>query len=108
MNPILTFFSIFLIGEVVAFLLYYFVGKIRKKEKSERMSATSLLKGALERAFVFLSLTNDFPQSLIVFGALKIATRIRPENKISNDYFLIGNLISLILAVLYYVVWKNF
>ena len=37
-----------------------------------------------------------------------LATRIKDtEDKISNDFFLIGNLMSVLFAVVYFVIIKN-
>ena len=59
----------------------------------------------MERAFLFICLVNALPQALILFGALKIGTRLKnsQENPISNDYFLTGNLTSALFAVIYYL-----
>jgi hypothetical protein len=69
----------------------------------------SVIKGVLERLFLFLCLVHNLPQALIAFVAIKIGTRFLPENgdKISHDYFLIGNITSLLIAVLYYSIWKS-
>ncbi|MDN5216747.1 hypothetical protein QQ020_32050 [Fulvivirgaceae bacterium BMA12] len=104
---VLTFIIIFVAGEVIATAIYFLVG-VLGKEKGAKLSGLGILKGGLERIFLFLSLTNGFPQSLIVFGTLKIATRFKKESKISNDYFLIGNLISLMLGISYYMIWNNY
>ena len=69
----------------------------------------SVLKGILERFFLFLALIYNFPQALIAFAAIKLGTRfVQEENKISNDYFFIGNMTSLLLVVLYIVLWNHF
>jgi hypothetical protein len=69
----------------------------------------SVLKGTLERLFLFIALIYHLPQALIAFGAIKIATRFveEEENKISNDYFFIGNITSLIISLLYFVIWQS-
>ena len=65
-----------------------------------------MIKGNIERLFLFLALVYNFPQALIAFGAIKIGTRIRPDEKISNDYFFTGNMISLLLAIIDYAIWR--
>jgi hypothetical protein len=61
-----------------------------------------VLKGILERLLLIIGLMNGYPQVITAFAALKIGTRINDkEHKISNDYFLIGNLISLLAALGY-------
>lgn len=102
------FFVILALGEAFATALYFTISKIMHRNKTNRLTTRSLLKGLLERAFLFLSLVNGFPHALTVFGALKIATRLRDkDDRITNDYFLIGNLISLMLAIIYFLIWKN-
>jgi hypothetical protein len=69
----------------------------------------AVYKGVLERLFIFLALVKGIPQSIIAFGAIKIATRFveaEEENKISNDYFFIGNITSLLISIVYYSIWK--
>ena len=65
----------------------------------------SILKGLLERTFIVVSPYLNITQSLTLLGALKIATRIKDgEDGVSNDFFLIGNLISVLFGIgyLYY------
>ncbi len=69
---------------------------------------TSVLKGIFERFFVAYSLYLGYPQVLTLFAALKIATRIKDESKISNDYYFIGNLISISLAIIYTELIKSY
>lgn len=62
----------------------------------------STFKGIMERLIMAICLAIGLPSILIVFGALKIGTRLRsPDDKIQNDYFLIGNLSSIFISVIY-------
>jgi hypothetical protein len=67
-------------------------------------SGYSIFKGVLERSFLTISLLLGYENILLVFGALKLGTRLEKDAEldVSNDYFLIGNLLS-ISAVLLYV-----
>jgi hypothetical protein len=67
-------------------------------------------KGTLERLMLFTGLASGVPTVLIVFGALKVATRLKTEaeNNVSNDYFLIGNLLSIIIVLAENAVWPLF
>jgi len=58
---------------------------------------------------LFTGLLHGFPQILIAFGALKLGTRLYEdkESDISNSYFLVGNLISILLAMLYAIIAKK-
>ena len=77
----------------------------------------TVFKGVLERAVLLVGLLAGYPQVIIAFGALKLGTRLHedfeepapqtspPSRKhkenISNNYFLIGNLVSILLAMFY-------
>ncbi len=65
----------------------------------------SFFKGVLERIFLSVGILSGFPHVITAFGALKIGTRLHEEknSEISNDYFLVGNFISLLFVILY--VW---
>lgn len=65
---------------------------------------TPIIKGSLERLCLFLSLYLGFPQMLIAFGAFKVGTRLSDDSHISNDYYLIGNLLSITLVFVTFLV----
>jgi len=72
------------------------------QEENGLRKASPVLKGLLERLMLTSGLLLGYPTVLVVFGALKVATRLRDsnDNNISNDYFLVGNLCSLIFVFL--------
>jgi hypothetical protein len=45
---------------------------------------------------------NGFTTVLVLFGALKLGTRLHDEQgcAVSNDYFLVGNLFSVLIVLL--------
>jgi len=101
MNHILIYVLVFIVGELFSSALYFFV----TKGFSKRLNLGTLSRGWLERVFLFIVLINEIPQALILFGALKIGTRLKEgEDNISNDYFLVGNLISVLLALGYFLI----
>ena len=66
----------------------------------------STFKGTMERLIMSTCLAIGVTSILVVFGALKIGTRLKsPDNKIQNDYFLIGNLSSIYISVIYVYVF---
>lgn len=78
----------------------------------------SLLKGILERAFLTFGFISGFPQVLIIFGALKLGTRLkrfedastveaRKKESRYNDYYLIGNLLSVALSIVYFIILRS-
>ena len=101
---------IFVAGELVSFLIFTVIKKqLGPPETSPAMKA-STAKGVLERLVLFIGLIHGFPQILIAFGALKLGTRLHEEkeSEISNNYFLVGNLISILLAMLYAIITEVF
>ncbi len=96
--------------------IFYFVRKLFAKEdtKDEQTNPdyidpkVSIGKGIFERIVLFVFLTFGHMPILILFGALKIGTRLKDSNNksISNDYFLVGNLLSVLMAFIYYLVIK--
>ncbi len=94
-------------GEVFATFMFWVVSKIFHGREGAKISKRSVFKGIIERMFIFFSLVYNLPHALTVLGALKIATRIKDENKISNDYFLVGNLLSITLAIAYFIIWQD-
>ncbi|WP_400263450.1 hypothetical protein ACFX5U_10700 [Sphingobacterium sp. SG20118] len=84
---------------------------------NKKFDLKSTVKGVLERLFMTYSLCQGFPHVLTLFGALKLGTRLKraekedtPENikkeAAYNDYYLIGNLISVALSIFYYSLFK--
>jgi hypothetical protein len=88
--------------EAVAALIFYLLARWNSNgQKKGTISLRSLLKGWVERAFLVFALVSGYPQALTLFAALKIATRIKDDQPISNDFYLLGNLVSVSLAILY-------
>lgn len=98
---------VIIVIELVAHGFFYFLSP-----KSPRsLEAVPVIKGVLERLVLTFGLCAGFPQVLILFGALKIGTRISESGKTptaqrltNNDYYLIGNLVSVGLSMVYYLV----
>ena len=102
----LTATIIFIIGELISLLIFAILKRAMKLSKTSPARKASVVKGILERAVLYIGLLHGFPQILIAFGALKIGTRLHEDKqtKISNNYFLVGNLISILLAMLYTII----
>jgi hypothetical protein len=69
----------------------------------------AILKGVLERLVLYTALIHGYPHMLIAFSAMKLGTRLHTEQgtEISNTYFLVGNLLSLLLVIVSSVVTKE-
>ena len=90
-------------GEVIATLIFWAIVRGFKRDK---LSVGGVTRGLLERLFLFFCLVNGVMHALTLFGALKIATHIKDDDQVTNDYFLIGNLISAFLAICYYLLYQ--
>lgn len=66
----------------------------------------STFKGLLERFIISIGLILGFSPILVVFGTVKLGTRFKDNQDIKNDYFLIGNFSSILLAMLYYFAYQ--
>lgn len=100
--------AIVFLGELLAHLVFYLVSKVIKKANRDQITRSTVLKGLVERTFVVVVLFYNIASALTLLGALKIATRIKDgEDKVSNDFFLLGNLVSVLFGVFYYVIIKR-
>ncbi len=107
-NEILTGIATLVGGEILLHVLFFLLSKFIGKGKKDKVDRTSILKGVLERLFVVVSFFYGFTSALTLLGALKIATRIKDtEDKVSNDFFVIGNLISILFGIAYYIVLRE-
>ena len=99
--------------EVFLIIIFYAVSKwLNPKNPSKNFEEkfTSWLKGFLERLFLaFLLLANFQGGALILFGAIKLGTRLDSDRakKVSNDYFVVGNFLSIAGAVVIYLLFKE-
>jgi hypothetical protein len=92
-------------GEIIAFFLFTWV---RKKFSGGKKVDWSILKGLIERLMLLLGFVAAIPTVIVFFGAIKLGTRLKESNDspISNDYFLIGNILSAIIVLLEYVFFQ--
>lgn len=99
------FFLIIIVGEVLAFFVFAVIRLIFRKGKFLRWPDAETLRGVIERFVIYVGLANGYLQVLVLFGALKIGTKLKPEDKplpvgVANDYYLVGNLLSVLIAML--------
>jgi hypothetical protein len=113
---IFTFTIAYTIGEILAYVAFAIIRKTLAKsyynpdneetghKNTPKPSETvDIFRGLIERAFISICLINGIFQGLIVFGTLKVATRLSaPKDNISNSYYLIGNMTSILIAILQY------
>lgn len=92
----------FFIGELIAWISFAMVRRLYapQLEGVEKSRHAAMLKGVLERLVMYVGLLMNYSVVIAAFGAFKLGTRFKdsPENPVSNDYFLIGNLLSLLIV----------
>ena len=96
--------AIFVVGEVLALFVFALVRQLLAREFTIERRMLEIFKGLLERLVITVGLSTGFPQILIMFGALKLGNRLAHEGGDSDEmrnYFLIGNLVSVLLCFLY-------
>jgi len=98
------FCLIFLVSETLTTPIYIFVRRRFGHRHNNPIFNIESAKGFLERLVLLLGLVLNFPQILILFGALKIGNRLTSETRDDNaiNYFLIGNLISVLFVFINY------
>ena len=95
-------------GEILIHLLFYIISRLIGKQNRDKINFTTIFKGIIERCYVVTVLFMEVASALTLLGALKIATRIKDEdNKVTNDFFLIGNLVSVLFGIVYYILLRD-
>ncbi len=99
---------VFICQEVVALIVFPVLNHYLGPTGGKAWDLKAILKGILERLVLFTALIHGYPQMLIAFGAMKLGTRLHEEkgSEISNTYFLVGNLLSMLLAMIGSIVTK--
>lgn len=97
-----------LLTEGIASIVFKYVRKYYAKTFSHHSIKKSIFHGILERSVLFIGLLYGFQSIIIMFGTIKIATRIKDDNKerVSNDYFIVGNLLSVLFVFISLFLFK--
>lgn len=102
---------IMLVCEIVLAFLFSLVAQFLYKKS--QIDLKSILKGLGERLFLTIFMFNNLPHAITFFSALKLATRLKHEESTKGDtekfnsYYLIGNLISVTVALFYVWIWNH-
>jgi len=107
---LIAFGAIFLIGETLAgtVIFPWIVNRFNRNTGQQNQGieggSGSTLIGLLERFLLFLTLLLGVQQGLTVFAALKAGSRLDEErsHKVKTEYFLVGNVVSVTMALLYF------
>lgn len=98
----LTAIIVFICQELVGLVIFPILNKYLGPQNIRTWDLRGILKGILERFVLVVALIHGYPQMLIAFGAMKLGTRLHEEtgSEISNSFFLVGNLFSILLAMI--------
>ena len=98
---------VFFFQEIVGLIVFPIINKYLGPTDNA-WHTQSILKGILERLVIFTALIHGYPQILIAFAAMKLGTRLHgeQEKEISNTYFLVGNLLSILFAMISSIIVK--
>jgi hypothetical protein len=110
-TPFFLFIFFIVIGEIVLAFVFSAIAQLFYQRIG--LNFKSILKGAIERLFLTVSMLNNYPHALTLFSALKLATRLKRkdmdeeiENKF-NDFYLVGNMVSVVVAMGYVYLFKE-
>ena len=112
MTNIPFYILIFFLQELFALVVFHFIRRYFQKQNNAITAHSwlySIMKGILERLFIFMGLLNDMPMVIGFFGALKLGTRLDTDknDRVTNDYFLIGNIVSILIVISSYLMIKQ-
>ena len=101
---------LFVITETILAFVFSVIAQIYYKKLG--IDFKSIFKGLLERIFLSIAFIHDLPSALTFFSALKLATRLKhqeekDEHNKFNDYYLLGNLASVTMAIFYAYIYNN-
>lgn len=108
MLPYIPALGVFICQEIVGLIIFPVINRFLGPENIKAWDLKSILKGVLERLVLLTALVHGYPQMLIAFAAMKLGTRLHEEQNsdISNTYFLTGNLLSILLAMVSSIIIK--
>jgi hypothetical protein len=110
-KEIILFCIVFIEQELVALLVFHYVRRAFRKGKPppDRRSVRGAIgRGILERFLIYLGLVTGLSQVLMLFGAIKLGTRLDADKNsmVSNQYFIVGTFLSVLLAMLGYLAYN--
>jgi hypothetical protein len=105
---LLAFAAAYIPGEALALWIFSIIRQKFAATGTKRSVAIG--KGLLERGVLLLGLASGQQSVITFFGAIKLGTRLKDANqdRISNDYFLIGNIASVGIAIAEYLLYNYF
>ncbi len=111
MSKLLLLTIVITVSEIITAFIFAVIAQLFYKKIG--FDFKSIVKGLIERLFLFIALSNDYIHALTFFSALKLGTRLKHKEAAANDengyndYYLIGNLASVAIAIGYVYLYKN-
>lgn len=102
--------AIMIVCEIILAFLFALIAQ--QFYKKSEIDIRSILKGLIERLFLTLFLFNGIHHALTFFSALKLATRLKHHEANGevgqyNNYYLLGNLVSVAVMLFYVCIWNH-
>jgi len=103
------FLIIYIVGEAIAVYIFNIIKKWLNIGETDGNKTIAIAAGMIERIVLYSGLVINVQQVIIMFGALKIGTMVsaKKDKGIRTEYFLIGNFISVLLALAYYFAYTK-
>lgn len=111
------FLGVLIAGEAVFYVLFFAMQKLCRLS-GPRTKVHEVFKGIIERLMLSVGIAHGVPTVIIAFGALKVATKLSASAANSNPdeatianqnaYFLIGNLTSILFAIIYALIARHY
>jgi zinc transporter ZupT len=110
MISILIIAMLMVISELILAFLFSLIAQ--QYYKKSEIDMKSISRGFIERLFLTIFMFNGIPHALTFFSALKLATRLKHDDKNGetekfNNYYLIGNMVSVTVSLFYVCIWNH-
>ncbi|MEL6386860.1 MAG: hypothetical protein AAFR00_05880 [Pseudomonadota bacterium] len=102
---LLSLMLVFVVAELVMIPVFFLIRREVEEARNPRLLSLETVKGWLERAALALGLWAGFPQILTAFAGFKLVSIVlkREDHDLARNYFIIGNILSTLLAMGYVV-----
>jgi hypothetical protein len=110
-SGLIGFLILMMISEIILAFIFAVIAQVFYRKMG--LDFKSIFKGFIERVFLLICLSQGFAHALTLFGALKVATRLKRQDADDkdlaayNDFYLVGNLVSVMVAIGYVILLQH-
>jgi len=110
-SGLIGFLILMMISEIILAFIFAVIAQVFYRKMG--LDFKSIFKGLIERVFLLVCLSQGFAHALTLFGALKVATRLKRQDADDkdlaayNDFYLVGNLVSVMVAIGYVILLQH-